>query len=346
MGGRGRRNYGGSGGGNRGRGGHRNRGNRNKKGFGASLKPVDWTRQNLQPFQKDFYEGRISYQMKPEEIQQWRSQYQMSVLGNNCPQPVRTFEECGLPPSFLQTFQRLGFKAPTPIQSQGWPMALTGRDIVGIAQTGSGKTLAFILPAIIHVQGQKRLRKGDGPISLIVAPTRELACQIEEEAKQFAPSGVNMTCVYGGARARPQENALKQGVEICVCTPGRMLDFLESNVTNFRRVSMLIFDEADRMLDMGFEPQIRKLCSQIRPDRQVLMWSATWPKGVQRLANDFLPNDRLTIKIGGDARQACKTVTQHVHVVDCSQKDNLLLETIEQFRDKKNDYICRNKKKG
>jgi len=210
-------------------------------------------------------------------------------------------------------------------------MALTGRDVVGIAQTGSGKTLAFILPAIIHAQGQKPLRGGEGPIALCVPPTRELACQIETEAKQFAPRNVRLACVYGGVPKRTQEYALRRGVEILICTPGRMLDFVERRTIICDRISMLIFDEADRMLDMGFEPQIRLLCSQVRPDRQVLMWSATWPKEVQGLANDFLPNDRLMIKVGGDDRKACENVTQIVRVLSRHQKEQVLQETLQQY---------------
>jgi len=298
---------------------------------GASLRAPDWSRKALQPFQKDFYQGRMQYQMTPEEIQQWRKQFEMTVTGNNCPQPVRTFEECGLSQDILQKIWALGFKAPTPIQSQGWPMALTGRDVVGIAQTGSGKTLAFLIPAIVHAQGQPPLRGGEGPFALVVAPTRELACQIETECKQFAPREVRLSCVYGGVPKRTQEYALRRGVEILICTPGRMLDFVERGTINCDRITMLIFDEADRMLDMGFEPQIRLLCSQVRPDRQVLMWSATWPKEVQSLANDFLPNDRLMIKVGGDDRKACENVTQIVRVISRGQKEALLQQTLQQY---------------
>lgn len=302
---------------------------------GAGLRAVDYSSKQLQPFQKDFYQGRIQGVMTEAEIQQWRLQYEMAVTGNNCPQPVRTFEEVGLPPDYLQKFWHLGFKAPTPIQSQGWPMALTGRDIVGIAQTGSGKTLAFILPAIIHAQGQPPLRRGDGPICLVVAPTRELACQIEEETKKYAPREIRVSCVYGGVPKRQQQYAIQRGVELLICTPGRLLDFLEKRTTNLERCTMLIFDEADRMLDMGFEPQIRAIVGQVRPDRQVLMWSATWPKEVQTLANDFLPNDRLMIKIGGDDRKAAENVTQIVYVVERHGKEALLQKTIAQFQGQK-----------
>jgi ATP-dependent RNA helicase DDX5/DBP2 len=168
-------------------------------------------------------------------------------------------------------------------------------------------------------------------IAVVVAPTRELAIQIEKEAKQFAPRGFRMTCIYGGAPKRNQEYALRKGVEMIICTPGRMLDFVEKRTVNFDRVTMLIFDEADRMLDMGFEPQIRLLCSQVRPDRQVMMFSATWPKEVQALANDFLPNDRLMLKIGGDDRRACERVTQVVRVISRYEKEQALQGILQQY---------------
>ena len=179
-------------------------------------------------------------------------------------------------------FRKNGFQNPTPIQAQGWPIALSGRDMVGIAQTGSGKTLGYMLPAIIHINHQDYLRPGDGPIALILAPTRELAQQISEVANEFGRSSkLRHTCVYGGAPKGAQLRDLERGVEICIATPGRLIDFLEMGKTNLRRCTYLVLDEADRMLDMGFEPQIRKIVEQIRPDRQTLMWSATWPKEVR-----------------------------------------------------------------
>jgi ATP-dependent RNA helicase DDX5/DBP2 len=211
-------------------------------------------------------------------------------------------------------------------------MALTGRDVVGIAQTGSGKTLGFVLPAIIHINAQPLLKPGDGPIALVVAPTRELACQIEAECLQFgSTSGLKIGCVYGGVPKRKQEMFLRTGVEILICTPGRLLDFLERGTTNLRRVTYLVFDEADRMLDMGFEPQIRSLINQIRPDRQVLMWSATWPKEVKSLASEFLPNDLLMIRVGAHEQQACETITQVVRVVNKYEKENLLNESLRTY---------------
>ena len=157
-----------------------------------------------------------------------------------------------------------GFKKPTAIQSQGWPMALSGRDMVGIAETGSGKTLAYVLPGIVHINAQPYLEKGDGPIVLVLAPTRELAVQIQQECAKFgATSRIKNTCLYGGAPRGPQIRELERGVEIVIATPGRLIDMLESGKTNLRRVTYLVLDEADRMLDMGFEPQLRKIVDQV-----------------------------------------------------------------------------------
>lgn len=221
----------------------------------------------------------------------------------------------------MSTIRAQGFAAPTPIQCQAWPMALTGRDLVAIAQTGSGKTISFALPGMLHINAYVRLSSGDnscltpvfhrqplltpgdGPIALILAPTRELAVQIQQECTKFgyvwlrrpiprslmfyfrSNSRIRNTAIYGGAPKGPQIRDLQRGVEIVIATPGRLIDMLESGKTNLRRITYLVMDEADRMLDMGFEPQIRKIVSQIRPDRQTLMFSATWPKDVQKLAN-------------------------------------------------------------
>jgi len=307
---------------------------------GASLKPVDWTRVKLEKFEKHFFFEHANVKARSQEdVDKWLAEKKCEVKGNDIPKPVLSFQEASLPDYILAEIARANFVAPTPIQSQGWPMALTGRDVVGIAQTGSGKTLAFIVPAIIHINAQPLLKPGDGPIALVVAPTRELACQIEQECVQFgSSSGLKIACVYGGVPKRKQESALRQGVEILICTPGRLLDFLERGTTNLRRVTYLVFDEADRMLDMGFEPQIRSLVSQIRPDRQVLMWSATWPREVQQLASDFLPNECLFIRVGEHENQACTSITQVVRVVSKYEKENLLNESlrtyVQQYRGK------------
>lgn len=231
----------------------------------------------------------------------------------------------------MSEIRAMGFDAPTPIQCQAWPMALSGRDVVAIAETGSGKTISFALPAMVHINAQPLLARGDGPIVLILAPTRELAVQIQQECTKFGKSSrIRNTAIYGGAPKGPQIRDLTQGVEICVATPGRLIDMLESGRTNLKRVTYLVMDEADRMLDMGFEPQIRKIVSQIRPDRQTLLFSATWPKEVQRLAMDF-QHDLIQVNIGSMELTANHNVTQLIEVVSEYDKRDRLLKHLEHI---------------
>ena len=271
-------------------------------------------------------------QMTEDEVREWRQRHEITVSGASAPKPVRTFEEASVPEFMLQEIIKAGFTSPTAIQSQGWPTALSGRDMVGIAQTGSGKTLSFLLPAVVHIVAQAELKPGDGPIVLVLAPTRELAVQIQEECVRFgATSNIKSVCVYGGVPKRDQVHALRRGVEVCVATPGRFIDMLEGNYTNCRRVTYLVLDEADRMLDMGFEPQMRSIVSQVRPDRQTLMWSATWPREVQTLARDFLSNDFIQINIGSTELQANKNIEQRVEVVrDERDKNERLIGFVKQ----------------
>jgi len=299
--------------------------------LGAGLKAVDWEKVELTPFQKDFYvEHPEVAQMSDKDVEEWRTTYAMRITGEDVPRPVRTFEEAGFPDYVLEEVKKAGFRTPTPIQSQGWPMALSGRDLIGIAQTGSGKTLAFLLPAIVHINAQPLLKRGDGPIVLVLAPTRELACQIKKEADKFGyTSQIKNVCVYGGVPKREQSGPLQNGVEIVIATPGRLLDFLENRVTNLQRVTYLALDEADRMLDMGFEPQIRKIVDQVRPDRQTLLWSATWPPEVQGLAKDFLKN-HITVNIGKDTLTANHDVLQTVEVCGPYDKDRNILRDLKK----------------
>ncbi|KAJ9089591.1 ATP-dependent RNA helicase dbp2 [Entomophthora muscae] len=226
---------------------------------------ITWNLSELPTFEKDFYhEHPVIQHMSQSEVVAFRRKHEISVIGDNIPRPVLFFSQANFPEYVLSEILKLGFRAPTPIQSQGWPMAMSGRNMVGIAHTGSGKTLAYALPAIVHINAQPLLKAGDGPIVLILAPTRELAVQIQTECANYGKSSqIKNTCVYGGAPRGPQARDLKNGVEICIATPGRLIDMLDSNITNLRRVTYLVLDEADRMLDMGFEPQIRKIVDQV-----------------------------------------------------------------------------------
>ena len=301
----------------------------------------------LPRFEKNFYvEVPAVAGMTAEEVEAYRRRREITVEGNDVPKPVRDFRDVGFPEYVLQEITKAGFTEPTPIQSQGWPMALKGRDLIGIAETGSGKTLAYLLPAIVHVNAQPILAPGDGPIVLVLAPTRELAVQIQQETTKFgASSKIKSTCIYGGVPKGPQVRDLQKGVEIIIATPGRLIDMMESHHTNLRRVTYLVLDEADRMLDMGFEPQIKKIVSQIRPDRQTLYWSATWPKEVELLARTFL-FDPYKVIIGSEELKANHAICQHVEILSESQKYNKLVNLLEDIMDGSRILVFMDTKKG
>jgi len=352
--GRGGGSYGGSGGSYGGGGGsygggYEGRGTFKGEDLGKNLRNINWNSERLIKFEKDFYQQHPDVsRMSEDEADRIRRNKQITIVyGRNVPKPVRTFEEASFPDYVLEEIQRVGFKEPSPIQVQGWPIALSGRDMVGIAETGSGKTLAFLLPAIVHINAQPYLSKGDGPIVLVLAPTRELACQIQEEANRFGKtSKIKNTCCYGGVPRRDQETDLREGVEIVIATPGRLIDFLEKGDTNLKRLTYLVLDEADRMLDMGFEPQVRKITSQVRPDRQTLMWSATWPPQIQDLAKDICKENPVHINVGSMEMRAAHTIRQYVEVVQEQDKRIRLKRLLEKVMDGSKILIFSETKRG
>lgn len=326
--------------------------------LGAGLKEQHWGKQqyvarfelngltettdmNTMPkFEKSFYKEDPAVASRSKaEVEAFRQTNAISIQGHDVPKPVTTFDEAGFPGYVMNEVKAQGFAKPTAIQSQGWPMALSGRDVVGIAETGSGKTLTYCLPAIVHINAQPLLAPGDGPIVLILAPTRELAVQIQQEISKFGKSSrIRNTCVYGGVPKGAQIRDLSRGVEVCIATPGRLIDMLEAGKTNLRRVTYLVLDEADRMLDMGFEPQIRKIIGQIRPDRQTCMWSATWPKEVRQLASDY-QTDFIQVNIGSMDLSANHRITQIVEIVSDFEKRERLSKHLERIMDDRNNKV-------
>ncbi|XP_074648922.1 putative ATP-dependent RNA helicase DDX17 isoform X2 [Tubulanus polymorphus] len=349
---------------------------------GENLRKVRWDLEDLVPFEKNFYKEQQSVTMRSDaEITAYREANKVTFLesGQQIPKPCLTFEEAGFPDYVMDVIRKQNWLTPTAIQSHGWPLALSGRDVVGIAQTGSGKTLSFILPAIVHINHQPYLKPGDGPICLVLVPTRELAQQVQQVAREFgelskiknccvyggapkgpqirdlnkdrysgqstwsttrdtgvvhAPRYIKTVCVYGGASRIKQIQQLERGTEICIATPGRLIDFLEAKTTNLKRCTYLVLDEADRMLDMGFEPQIRKILEQIRPDRQTLMWSATWPKEVRTLAEDFL-NSPTMVNIGALSLHANHNILQIIDVCTEDEKESKLKSLLEDIINEK-----------
>ncbi|CAL4066329.1 unnamed protein product [Meganyctiphanes norvegica] len=307
---------------------------------GGSLRKPKWDLSELAPFEKNFYRPSHIVLNRPQyEVDQFRQGAEMTLVTpckkvsnvTAIPNPIQYFSDYDFPPYIVDFIRNNNYQHPTAIQAQGWPIALSGRDIVGIAKTGSGKTLTYILPSIVHINHQPYLERGDGPIALVLAPTRELAQQILKVAQEIGRSSkIKSTCVFGGAPKGPQIRDLENGAEICIATPGRLIDFLEAYKTNLKRCTYLVLDEADRMLDMGFEPQIRKIMDQIRPDRQVLMWSATWPKEVRNLAEEFL-KDFVQLNVGSLSISANHSILQIVDVCLEREKDDKLRHLLTEM---------------
>ncbi|KAK9283427.1 hypothetical protein L1049_011669 [Liquidambar formosana] len=224
----------------------------------------------------------------------------VETSGDNVPPPVNTFSEIDLGEAVNLNIRRCKYVKPTPIQRHAIPISLAGRDLMACAQTGSGKTAAFCFPIISGIMKGQFVQRPRGsrtayPLALILSPTRELSCQIHEEARKFSyQTGVKVVVAYGGAPINQQLRELERGVDILVATPGRLVDLLERARISLQMVRYLALDEADRMLDMGFEPQIRRIVEQMdmppQGVRQTMLFSATFPKEIQRLASDFLSN--------------------------------------------------------
>ncbi|XP_037934208.1 ATP-dependent RNA helicase DDX42-like [Teleopsis dalmanni] len=283
-------------------------------------------------FEKNFYTPHEEIaNLNDEKVRDLRKTLGVKVTGAEPPKPVTSFAHFGFDESLMKAVRKAEYTQPTPIQAQAVPTALSGRDIIGIAKTGSGKTAAFIWPMLVHIMDQRELREGDGPIGLILAPTRELSLQIYNEAKKFGKVyNINVVCCYGGGSKWEQSKALEQGAEIVVATPGRMIDMVKIKATNLRRVTFLVLDEADRMFHMGFEPQVRSICNHVRPDRQTLLFSATFKKRIERLARDVLM-DPIRI-VQGDLNEANQDITQYVFVFpNPLQKWNWLLCHLVKF---------------
>ncbi|KAK3121982.1 hypothetical protein QOZ80_8BG0663570 [Eleusine coracana subsp. coracana] len=246
--------------------------------------------------------------------------------------PLQSFAAADLPSQVLDCCR--AFARPSPIQAHAWPFLLDGRDFIGIAATGSGKTIAFGVPALMHIRkkvGEKAKKKAV-PRCLVLSPTRELAQQIADVlAEAGAPCGINSVCLYGGTSKGPQISALKSGVDIVIGTPGRMKDLIEMGVCCLNEVSFVVLDEADRMLDLGFEPEVREILSQTSSVRQMVMFSATWPLAVHKLAQEFMDPNPIKVVIGSEDLAANHDVMQIVEVLEDRARDSRLLALLEKY---------------
>jgi ATP-dependent RNA helicase RhlE len=236
-----------------------------------------------------------------------------------------SFNTLGLGPKLLQSITDVGYSTPTPIQSAAIPPVLAGRDLIGIAQTGTGKTAAFVLPILERLSKSAPARH---PRALIVAPTRELAAQIDENVRSLGKAmRIRCVTVFGGVGERPQIDAVRRGVDIIVATPGRLLDLMTSRHITLHAVEVAVLDEADRMLDMGFLPQIRRVVAALPRTRQTLLFSATLSKDIEKVTAEFLNNPE-TVEIGRRSNPA-DSVTQFLYPVTKSRKVDLLIHLLK-----------------
>jgi len=246
-----------------------------------------------------------------------------------------SFESLGLLPELLRAVAEQGYTEPTPIQSQAIPIVLSGRDLLGAAQTGTGKTAGFTLPLLQRLapHATKSFSPALHPVRcLILTPTRELAIQVADSVKQYGKHiPLRSFVVYGGVNINPQIEELKRGVEILVATPGRLLDLVGQKAVNLGKVQILVLDEADRMLDMGFIPDIKRIISLLPKQRQTLLFSATFSDEIRKLAQQFQV-DPATVEVAR-RNEPIALVTQYVHMVDANKKRELLSHLV-----RKNDW--------
>ncbi|XP_060930090.1 probable ATP-dependent RNA helicase DDX23 [Limanda limanda] len=287
----------------------------------------------------------------------FREDYSITTKGGKIPNPIRNWKEYSLPDHILEVIDQCGYKDPTPIQRQAIPIGLQNRDIIGVAETGSGKTAAFLIPLLVWITTLPKIDRiedsDQGPYAVIMAPTRELAQQIEEETLKFGkPLGIRTVAVIGGISREDQGFRLRMGCEIVIATPGRLIDVLENRYLVLGRCTYVVLDEADRMIDMGFEPDVQKILEYIpvtnqKPDteeaedpekmlmnfesgkhkyRQTVMFTATMPSAVERLARNYLR--RPAVVYIGSAGKPHERVEQKVLLMSEGEKRKKLLEVL------------------
>jgi len=331
------------------RGGYGDRGG----GYGGGYRRDSYARRNERGFHGDMRaDKRLERELFEQEVQQQTGinfdnydNIPVETSGDDVPEPIEIYADDTIGEDLSRNAGLCGYTKPTPVQKYSVPIGSAGRDLMACAQTGSGKTAGFLFPIImsmIHNGGrdppssESSSRRRVYPEGLILAPTRELASQIHEEARKFTyMTGIASVVVYGGAEVREQLRRIERGCDLLVATPGRLVDLIERGRIGLDNISFLVLDEADRMLDMGFEPQIRRIVEQegmpAGESRQTMMFSATFPSNIQRLASDFL-RDYIFLTVGR-VGSASKDVTQVVEYVENNDKlDNLMrfLLTVEE----------------
>ncbi|KAF5919425.1 hypothetical protein HPG69_005122 [Diceros bicornis minor] len=307
---------------------------------------VEWEKRkwaDLPPIKKHFYvESKATSSLSQVQVDAWRKENFNIVCDDlkdgekrPIPNPTCTFEDAFQQyPELMKSIKKAGFQKPTPIQSQAWPIVLQGIDLIGVAQTGTGKTLSYLMPGFIHLHSQPISRgQRNGPGMLVLTPTRELALQVEAECSKYSYKGLKSVCIYGGGNRKEQIQDITKGVDIVIATPGRLNDLQMNKFVNLRSITYLVLDEADKMLDLGFEHQIMKILLDVRPDRQTVMTSATWPDSIRQLAKSYL-KEPMIVYVGTLDLVAVNTVKQNIIVTTEEEKRSLMQEFLQSLSPK------------
>ncbi|KVH95742.1 DEAD-box ATP-dependent RNA helicase 21 [Cynara cardunculus var. scolymus] len=335
-----------------------------RKKDGIEERPEEAAAQRLKEEAADMYDtfdmrvDRHWSEKKLEEMTErdwriFREDFNISYKGSKIPRPMRSWVESKLSSELLKAVERAGYKTPSPIQMAAIPLGLQQRDVIGVAETGSGKTAAFVLPMLTYITRLPPIseeNEAEGPYAVVMAPTRELAQQIEEETVKFAHYlGIKVVSIVGGQSIEEQGFKIRQGCEVVIATPGRLIDCLERRYAVLNQCNYVVLDEADRMIDMGFEPQVVGVLdampsSNFKPEnedeeldekriyRTTYMFSATMPPAVERLARKYLRNP-VVVTIG-TAGKATDLITQHVIMVKESEKMSRLQKLLDELVDK------------
>ncbi|XP_066503929.1 probable ATP-dependent RNA helicase DDX59 [Hoplias malabaricus] len=274
-----------------------------------------------------YNEDAFIAELSKEQVERVKKELAIVTHGQDVSRPIIEFEHCHFPGILKVNLKKAGYEAPTPIQMQMVPVGLVGRDVIATADTGSGKTIAFLLPVLVHSL-EKQTGTSSGPVSVILTPTRELAIQIERQAKELVMGLPNMrtALLVGGMPLPPQLHRLKQKIKIVIATPGRLIEILKQKAVQLDSVRVVVVDEADTMLKMGFQQQVLEILEQVPDDHQTLLTSATIPLGIEQLASR-LTQDPVRITIG-QKNQPCANVRQIVLWVEEPSKKKKLFEIL------------------
>uniref|UniRef100_UPI0037E954BF probable ATP-dependent RNA helicase DDX59 n=1 Tax=Semicossyphus pulcher TaxID=241346 RepID=UPI0037E954BF len=278
-----------------------------------------------------YKEDRFILGLTEEQVQRIKQELGIETEGKDVRRPIVEFEHCGFPATLNGNLKKAGYEAPTPVQMQMVPVGLTGRDVIASADTGSGKTVAFLLPVVVRAL-EKPAHSVSSPVALILTPTRELAIQIERQAKELVMGLPNMrtALLVGGMPLPPQLHRLKSNIKIIIATPGRLLEILKQKAVQLDNVKVVVVDEVDTMLKMGFQQQVLEVLDQVPEEHQTLLASATIPKGTEELAARLV-RDPVRIVIG-EKNQPCANVRQILLWVEEPSKKKKLFEIVNDSK--------------